>query len=46
MEDVKGSVVYRMNEGYEEWGALKSVQNNRGLVINSKKCLSIIVPTC
>ena len=32
-------VVHRMNEGYRTCGALKSVQSNRGLGINSKKCL-------
>ena len=40
-------VVHRMNEGYRAWGALKSVQNNRGLGIKAKKCLyeGVIVPT-
>ena len=32
-------VVHRMNEGYRAWGALKSVLSNRGLRINSKKCI-------
>ena len=30
MEDVT-DVVYRMNEGYRAWEALKSVLSNRGL---------------
>ena len=36
-----------MNEGYIAWKALKSVLNNRGLVINAKRCLyeGVIVPT-
>ena len=40
-------VVHRMNEGYRACGALKSVLSNRGLGINSKKCLSggVIIPT-
>ena len=40
-------VVHRMNEGYRAWGALKSVQSNRGLGIKAKKCLyeGVIVPT-
>ena len=40
-------VVYRMNEGYRAWGALKSVLSNRGLGIKAKKCLyeGRIVPT-
>ena len=40
-------VVYRMNEGYRAWGALKSVLSNRGLGIKAKKCLyeGVIVPT-
>ena len=41
-------VVHRMNEGYRASGALKSVLNNRGLVIKANKCLYaglIIVPT-
>ena len=29
-------VVYRMNEGYRAWGALKSVLSNRGLGIKAK----------
>ena len=29
----------RMNERYKAWGALKSVQSNRGVGINAKKCL-------
>ena len=32
-------VVHRMNEGYRAWGELESVQSNRGLRINVKKCL-------
>ena len=32
-------VVQRMNEGYREWGALKSVLINRALGIKAKKCL-------
>ena len=31
-------VVYRMNEGYRAWGALKRMQINRGLGMKSKKC--------
>ena len=31
-------VVYRMNEEYRAWGALKSVLSNRGLGIKDKKC--------
>ena len=40
-------VVHRMNEGYREWGALKSVLSDRGLGIKAKKCLyeGVIVPT-
>ena len=40
-------LVYRMNEGYRAWGALKSVLSNRGLGINAKKCLyeGVILPT-
>ena len=40
-------VVHRMNEGYEAWGAPKSVLNNRGLWKTAKKCLfeEVIVPT-
>ena len=40
-------VVYRTNEGYRAWGALKGVLDNRGLVINAKNCLyeGIIVRT-
>ena len=36
-----------MNEGYRDWGALKSVRSNRGLGIKAKKCLydGVIVPT-
>ena len=33
------NVVHRMNEEYRAWGALKSALNNRGLWINSNKCL-------
>ena len=32
-------VIHRMNEGYRDWGAIKSELNNRGLGINAKKCL-------
>ena len=32
-------VVYRMNEGYRAWKALKSVLSNRGLGIKTKKCI-------
>ena len=40
-------VVHRMNEGYRDWGVLKSVLSNRGLGIKAKKCLyeRVIVPT-
>ena len=40
-------VVNRTFEGYRAWGVQKSVLNNRGLVINAKKCLydGIIAPT-
>ena len=40
-------VVYRMNEGYRAWGALKSFLSNRRLGIKAKKCLyeRVIVPT-
>ena len=40
-------VVDRMNEGYREWGELKSVLSNRGLWTKAKKCLyeRVIVPT-
>ena len=40
------AVLYRMNEGYRGWGALKSVLS-RGLRIKAKKCLheGVIVPT-
>ena len=40
-------VVYRMNEGYRAWGAMKSVLSNRGLGIKAKKFLyeRVIVPT-
>ena len=40
-------VVHRINEGYKPWGALKSVQSNRGLGIKYKKCLNegLTVPT-
>ena len=36
-----------MNEGNVEWGALNSVQSNKGLGIKAKKCLheGEIVPT-
>ena len=32
-------VIHRMNEGYRDWGTLKSVLSNRGLGIKVKKCL-------
>ena len=32
-------IVHRMNETYKAWGALKSLLSNRGLGINSMKCL-------
>ena len=32
-------MVYRMNEGYNGWGAPTSVLSNRGFWINVKKCL-------
>ena len=37
-------VVHRMNEGYNAWGALKSILSNRG---KAKKCPheGVIVPT-
>ena len=40
-------VLYRMNKGYREWGALKNVLSNRGLRILAKKCLyeGVNVPT-
>ena len=40
-------LLHRMNKGYRAWGALKSVQSNKGLGINPKKCLNegVIVPT-
>ena len=46
-EGCKRDVVHRMNEGYREWGALKSVLSNRGLLIKAKKCLyeRVIEPT-
>ena len=31
-------VVHKMNEGYRNWGELKSVLSNRGLLIKAKKC--------
>ena len=31
--------VHRMNEGYREWGALKSLLSNRGLGIKANKRL-------
>ena len=36
-----------MNDGYREWGELKSVLSNRGLGIKAKKCLyeGVIVST-
>ena len=39
-------VVHRMNEGYKEWGALKSVLSTKGLGINAKRIYEgVIVPT-
>ena len=40
-------VVHRINDEYRARGPLKSVQSNRGLGINAKKCLyeGVIVPT-
>ena len=40
-------VVHRMNEGYRDWGELKSVLSNRRFWIKAKKCLyeGAIVPT-
>ena len=40
-------VAHIINEGYRDWGALKSVLSIRGLGIKAKKCLyeGIIVPT-
>ena len=32
-------VVHRMNEGFKEWGAMKTVLCNRGLGIKAKKSL-------
>ena len=45
-EGCESDVVYRMNEGFRAWGALKSVLSNRGLGIKAKKCLceGVIVP--
>ena len=39
-------VVHGMNEGYREWGTMKSVLSNRGLGIKAKKWLyeEVIVP--
>ena len=39
-------MVHRMNVGYRAWGVLRSVLSNRGLGINSKKCLyeGVILP--
>ena len=34
-------VVYRINERYRAWAALKSVLSNRGLGITAKKCLYV-----
>ena len=41
------NVVHRMNEGYRAWEVLKSVLNNRGLGINTKKRRyeEVITPT-
>ena len=41
------NAVNRMKEENRAWGALKSVQSNRGLEIKAKKCLyeGVIVPT-
>ena len=43
----KRDVLYRQNEGYIVWGALKSVLSNRGLGIKAKKslCKGVIVLT-
>ena len=40
-------VIHRMNEGYRDWGTLKSVLSNGRLGIKAKKCLyeGVIVPT-
>ena len=45
-EGCERDVVQRMNEGYREWGWLKSVLSNRGLGIKDNKCLyeGVIVP--
>ena len=37
-ERCESDVVHRKNEVNKAWGALKSVQSNRGLRINLKKC--------
>ena len=36
-EGCERDVVQRMNEGYREWGGLKSVLSNRGLGIKDNK---------
>ena len=43
----ESDVVHRMNEGYRDWGVLKSVLSYRVLGIKAKKCLyeGVIVPT-
>ena len=38
-------VVHRMNEGYRDWGALKSILSNRGLGIKAKLYEGVILPT-
>ena len=40
-------MLHRMNEEFKAWGAMKNVLRNRGLGINTKKCLheGVIVPT-
>ena len=35
----KRDMLHRMNEGYGDWGALKSVLSNRGLGIKAKKSI-------
>ena len=38
-------VVHRMNEGYRDWGALKSVLSNRGLGVKGQE-VSICRSNC
>ena len=43
------NVVHTVNEGYRVWGALNSMQSNRGLGIKANKCLYegvIIIGPC